>query len=273
MAKKEQQYLDLEGVLKKRLKGKYKFIPKFFINYLKKKIHQEELNGIIKNHETVEGLEFAKAALDEYNLTIEVDGIENIDKSKRYVLAANHPLGGLDGISLLYKMGTEIGETKAIVNDILLNLEKFRPLFEGVNVYGNFSKEQIRILDELYKSDKQIIVFPAGLVSRKIKGKITDLEWKKSFLKKSIQYKRDVVPVFVEGGNSNVFYRFANFRKFIGIKFNIELVLLPDEMFKLKNKTIIIKIGKPIPYQTFDKSKSIKEWVKFVREKTYEMQD
>jgi len=272
MAKEQQQYLDLESVLKKRLKGKYKFIPKFFVNYLKRKIHQEEMNDILKKHEDIEGLEFAKAVLDESNLTVKVEGIENIDKSKRYVLAANHPLGGLDGIALLYKMGTEIGETKAIVNDILLNLEKFRPMFEGVNVYGNFSKEQIRILDELYRSNKQIIVFPSGMVSRKIKGKITDLEWKKSFLKKSIQYKRDVIPVFVDGKNSKFFYRFANFRKFIGIKFNIELVLLPDEMFKFRNKTLTIKIGKPIPYETFDKSKPIKEWVKFVREETYKME-
>ncbi len=166
-------------------------------------------------------------------------------------------------------MGTLVGKTKAIVNDLLLSIEKFKPLFEGVNVYGKFTKEQIQILDELYRSDNQIVVFPSGMVSRKIKGKIQDLEWKKSFIKKAVQYKRDVIPVFIDGRNSNFFYRFANFRKFIGFKFNIELIFLPDEMFLYRNKTITIKLGKPIPYKTFDKSKPIKEWVKIVREKTY----
>lgn len=270
--KEDIQFIDIEGVLKKRLKGKYKFIPGFLFRYLKRKIHQEEINIGLEKFGHLTGLDFLKETLNYIGVDSEVEGMENIDPNRRYVLASNHPLGGLDGVAFIYRIGTEIGEAKAIVNDLLLNFANLKPVFQGVNVYGKFSKSQIKDLDDLYMSDKQILVFPAGLVSRKIKGEITDLPWKKNFLTKAIQYQRDVIPVFIEGQNSKFFYNFANFRKRIGFKFNIELIYLPDEMFNYKGKTIKIKIGKPIPYQTFDKKqKPIKEWVEVVRNEVYKM--
>ncbi len=229
------------------------------------------MNEELKTRGHLSGLPFAEEALKFLDIKVVLEGIENIEKEKQYVFASNHPLGGLDGVAIIYKIGTEIGKTKAIVNDILLNFHNFRPLFAGVNVYGKFSKQQIKKIDKLYRSDIQIIVFPAGLVSRKIKGKITDLKWKKSFITKSIQYKRDIIPVFIGGKNSNFFYNFANLRKFFGFKFNIELIYLPDEMFGYRGKTITIKVGKPIPFETFDKSKHINEWVEYVRSKTYKL--
>ena len=265
--------VDIEKILKKRAPKKYKFIPKFLIKYLKRKVHQDEFNDGLKYFGDKKGLEFIEDALKYLDVKIETVGFENIPKDKKYVFASNHPLGGLDGLAFLLHVGREFGYVKAIINDILLTFKHLQPVLQGVNVYGKFSKKQIMEINQLYESDNQIIVFPAGLVSRKIKGVIKDLPWKKSFLTKSIEYKRDIVPIFIHGVNSNFFYNFANIRKFLGFKFNIELIHLPDEMFNYKGKVIKIEAGKPISYKHFDKSKTKNEWVQYVRQQAYKLKN
>ena len=267
----EKIQIDIHKILKKRAPRKYKYIPRFLIKYLKRKIHQEEFNVGLLDFGNKSGLEFIEEALKYLDITIETIGFENIPKNKKYVFASNHPLGGIDGLSLLLHVGREFGDVKAIINDILLNFKNLQPVLQGVNIYGKFSKQQITEINQLYESDNQIIVFPAGLVSRKIKGVVKDLPWKKSFLSKAIEYKRDIVPVFIHGKNSKFFYNFANFRKFIGFKFNIELIHLPDEMFNYKGKSIKIEAGEPISYKNFDKSKTTKEWVKYIRQQAYKL--
>jgi putative hemolysin len=127
------------------------------------------------------------------------------------------------------------------------------------------------LIEETYAGDYAVLVFPAGLVSRKQDIGIKDLEWKKSFISKSKKYKKDIVPVYIEGRNSNFFYNFAKLRKRIGIKSNFEMLFLPDEMFSQRGKKVIIHIGKPIPYSCFDKSKSENEWAEEVKQIVYRM--
>ena len=96
---------------------------------------------------------------------------------------------------------------------------------------------------------------------------------KKTFVTKSIQSQRDVVPIHFEGQNSNFFYRLANINKMLGIKFNIAMLYLADEMFKNRHKTFRVVIGKPIPWQTFDKSKTPAQWAEHVKGIVYNLKE
>jgi putative hemolysin len=116
-----------------------------------------------------------------------------------------------------------------------------------------------------------MLYFPAGLCSRLIKGEITDLEWKKNFIKQARKYNRDIVPIYFSGQNSKFFYRLAKIRKAIGIKFNIEMIFLPDEMFRQKNSIFDVIIGKPIPISSIDNTKNLQQWCEEIREKCYEL--
>jgi len=212
--------------------------------------------------------------LKHLRITTETIGAEKVlaaGLDKKFVFVSNHPLGGLDGLAIISSVFSYFGKTKAVINDILLNIYSLKPVFHGVNVFGHTTKQQIAALDELYTSDSQIIVFPAGLVSRKYGNVVTDTPWKKSFLTKAIQHKRDIVPVYISGRNSRFFYNFAKIRKLIGIKLNIELVLLPAEVFKYKGNTITITFGNVIPVTTFSQEKPVEDWVAYIREKVYQL--
>ncbi|MDR3059486.1 MAG: 1-acyl-sn-glycerol-3-phosphate acyltransferase [Prevotella sp.] len=268
----EPQILDLDKVLKEKAPQIYNKTPRFVINYLKRKIHLNELNEILTIYADKQGVDFMEAVVEYFNLTLDLSGAENIQGSGRYIFASNHPLGGLDGICLSAVIGKQFNKKiKYVVNDVLYFIKNLQPIFLPVNKYGRQSKQATTTLNEAYNSDDQIITFPAGLCSRRVNGKIYDLDWQKNFILKAIESKRDIVPIHFEGKNSNFFYRFANIRKRLGIKFNIELILLPDEMFKNKNKRFSVIFGEPIPYSYFDNSRSISEWAEYVKEKSYNL--
>jgi len=264
------ELLDLDKVLKIKAPKLYNKIPKFFISYLKRKIHQDELNEILTIYADKEGVDFMVAVVGYFGLKLNVKGLENISKDGRYIFASNHPLGGLDGICLSAVIGEKFDKKiKYPVNDLLLNIRNLRPIFVPINKFGTQSKNAASEINTAFASENQIITFPAGLCSRKINGKISDLEWKKMFILKAIENKRDVIPVYFEAANSKFFYRFANIRKKLGIKFNIELVFLPDEMFKSKGETFTITFGEPIKWEFFDKSKTPAQWAQYVKDKVY----
>lgn len=268
----EPQILDLDKVLAEKAPKIYNKVPRFAINYLKRKIHLDELNEILTIYADKYGVDFMQAVVGYFNLTLETSGLENIQDDKKYIFVSNHPLGGLDGICLSAVIGERFDKKiKYVVNDVLYFIKNLQPIFLPVNKYGLQSKQATSSLNEAYESDNQIITFPAGLCSRQENGKILDLDWQKNFILKAVESRRDVVPVYFEGKNSNFFYRFANIRKRLGIKFNIELILLPDEMFKNKNKSFSITFGEPIPYTFFDNSKSAMQWAQYVKEKSYNL--
>lgn len=249
-------------------------VPQFIVNYLKCIVHEKEFNIFFKNNPDIKNLEFIKAGLDYLDVTIDILGRENLPpKGGKYIFASNHPLGGLDGIATGYLIGKEYdGKVRFFSNDLLMNLHPLQDMFVPVNKTGLQGKGHAEIMKRLYESDNHLITYPAGMCSRKIVGKIVDLDWKKNFISKATEYKRDIVPIYFDGKNSNFFYNLANIRKFLGIKFNVEMLYLADEMFKQKGKHFSIRIGKPIPWETFDKSKSQTNWAKWVKEIVYEMQ-
>ncbi len=267
----EPVFINLEEIIRKKNPRLSKILPKFLINTIKRIIHLEELNAVISKNNKEMGLSFIRKALIDMGTPARVYGTEHIPKAGRFIFASNHPLGGLDGMILINEVGKIYPNIKFIVNDLLLNVKYFGNIFIPVNKLGRQTSEYARLIDETYRSDDQVLYFPAGLCSRKIKGKITDLPWQKNFIQKSIKYQRDIIPVFFEGKNSNFFYSLANIRKLLKIKANIEMFFLVNEMFKQKNKIISVTFGSPISYTLFDSSKTYLGWANFVREKVYSL--
>ena len=264
--------IDVKKVLESKNPALARLIPGFLINYLKRIIHQDELNRFLEENKELRDLKLIAASLDLVQIRYRVFGEENLPKSGRYIFASNHPLGGLDGLVFINEVSKHFSDVKFPVNDILTNLESLSGIFLPVNKHGGQGKDAAAKLEETYASNSQILYFPAGLCSRKRNGKICDLTWHKSFIVKAIKHKRDVVPVFFSGRNSNFFYNLANIRKRLGIGANIEMLYLPDEMFSQKGKEIAIVFGKPVPWQTFDKSKSAPEWADWVKNLSYSLE-
>ena len=256
--------IDIKQVLRQKAPSVARKIPGFMVDYLIRTVHQDELNEILRRYHDKDGVAFMQELIGYFDLNLELVNEENIPAEGRYIFASNHPLGGLDGICLSAIIGGRFdGKIRYLVNDLLLYLSNLRSIFVPINKHGAQGKKNAELIEKAYASDNQIITFPAGLCSRKQNGKIQDTEWKKSFIQKAVEYRRDIVPVFFEGRNSNFFYRLANMRKALGIKMNYEMIYLPDEMFKSKHKTYSIHFGKPIPWQTFDSSRKPAEWAEW----------
>ncbi len=265
-----QKFIDIENVIRNKNDKLIKWLPRFVINYIKRIVHEDDINGIMSRIGHTEGLDFVDGTLNELNVRIKTIGTENIPKKGGIILAANHPLGGLDGMAFMKAVGEVRTDFQFLVNDILLNIKNLAPLFVPVNKLGANPRLASKIIEESYSQDIAILVFPAGLVSRKLSGGVADLEWKKSFIARSIKYQKDVVPVHINGENSAFFYNLARLRERLGLK-NIEMMLLPREMFKQRGHTLTITFGKPIPWTSFDKSRSLTEWAADVRRKVYEL--
>ena len=267
----EKKIIDIDRVFKSKNPKLYKYFPKFLLSILKRIVRQEGINDFIARNKHKQGLDFAEAIADEFSHSYHSVGIDKVPEGRRYIFASNHPLGGLDGMIFLTEVGKKFPKVLFPVNDILLNIENLKDYFVPINKHGSQGREAARKLEEAYASDSQILMFPAGLVSRKINGKITDLEWKRNFVKKAIQHKRDIVPVFVTGQNSNFFYNFANLRKKLGIKVNIEMLFLPGELFKSKNLDVTIIFGKPVTWEELNNGEKPDVWAQKIKELTYNL--
>ena len=266
----ENKLIDIEKVFIDKNPGLFKLIPKPIIKYLKNIIHQDELNEFIDSSKDQKGIAFVERVFSHlFPIEIKHKGLEKIPADGRYMFISNHPLGGLDGLAFILAASEKFENIKFPVNDILMNLEGLKEIFIPINKHGGYSKESARIFEKAIVSDCQILYFPAGLVSRKIKGEIIDVAWKSSFLKKAISSKRDIVPVHISGRNRDFFYNLAKFRSFLGIKANIEMLYLPNEMFKFQSKEIVINFGTPIPYKSINSDLTISEWVLKIREQSY----
>ena len=264
--------VDIENIRRTNEQKYHKYIPSFATSYLKKIIHQDEINVFLVESKDKLGVDFLEACVGFLDANLVVEGEENLPKEGLCTFVSNHPLGGADGVALGYILGKHYnGKVKYLVNDLLMNLHGLAPLCIPINKTGKQSKDFPRMVEAGFQSDSHLIMFPAGLCSRRQNGVIADLEWKKTFITKSIQAKRDVVPIHFGGRNSDFFYNLSNLCKRVGIKSNIAMLYLVDEMFKNKHKTFTVKIGKPIPWQTFDASKTPAQWAQYVKDITYKL--
>ena len=245
-------------------------MPGFLLSYIKRIVHQEEINAFISKHGDKTSFAFVDAIITEFKVNVEYEGLDNVPSDNGCIIASNHPLGGLDAMALIQVISKKRKDLKFIVNDILLQLKNLETLFIGVNKHGKNSAEVFATMDQLYASATAILIFPAGLVSRKQdKGEIKDLDWKKSFVTKARKNQSSIIPVYIEGRNSNFFYTFARARSRLGIKANIEMFYLMDEMYHQKNKTIKIIFGEALQPTAFNESKTDYEWAQIVKDHVY----
>jgi putative hemolysin len=267
----EIQKIDIKKIFYEKSPRLARLIPGFVYAYLKRILHQDFVNGYMERHGDKMGLDFLEPAYQEFNVRMDVRGKEHLPPEGRFLMVANHPLGGFDGSMLIYIMRQHYPKVIFLVNDILMNLKNLEEVFVPINKHGGQSRESVRQLDDAYRSDVQILSFPSGMVSRKIRGKIQDLEWQKNFILKAVQYQRDVIPIHISGKNSNFFYTLAKVRKFLGIKWNLEMLYLADETYKQRDKTFTFTIGRPISHTVFDRTQTPAQWAASVRELVYRL--
>jgi len=268
----EPMKLDVESILNSKNPALSKALPGFVLRYLKRIVHQDELNSFLAQYGHFHDAALIEAGLKEFKIRYSVSGTDNIPASGRFIFVSNHPLGGLDGLVFINEISKRYHDIKFPVNDILLNIKNLSGIFLPINKHGSQSREAATKIEEAFASDSQILYFPAGLCSRKTRGEIKDLEWHKSFISKAMHHKRDIIPAFFSGRNSEFFYKLSNFRKLLGIKANIEMLYLADEMFRQKDKEIKLIFGKRIEWEIFDRSRSVQEWTEWVRERCYELE-
>ena len=271
MTESKPMHVDVAEIIRAKSPKLAKKMPRFVVSLLRRLVHEKDVNEILTKANGATGIDFVNIGVESLELKRQVSGMENIPSEGRFIFVANHPLGGLESLVMMQTINEKFSDFMFVVNDLLMALEPLRPVFIPINKVGKQSRTNAEQLNGLYASDKQVLYFPAGLCSRKIKGEIVDLPWQKNFIVKAVEYQRDIIPIYIGGRNSNFFYRLANWRKRLKIKFNIEMLFLVDEMFKQRGQTITLTIGKPIPYTTFDKSKTPMEWAEWVKEETYKM--
>ena len=268
--------IDIDKILKDKMGDKARYVPGVLTRWLRHIIHQKEVNAFLWEHKDHIGVEWLEDCVKYLDMTLKIEGAENLpDKNdgKLYTFVSNHPLGGADGVALGSIIGRHYdGKFKYLVNDLLMNLPGLAPLCIPINKTGKQSRNFPAMVEAGFQSDSHILMYPAGICSRRQPdGQIRDVKWTKTFLAKSVEYQRDIVPIHFGGQNSDFFYKLANFSDKHIKKVNIAMLFLVDEMYKNVHKTFEVKIGKPIPWQTFDKSKSATEWAQYVKDIVYKL--
>lgn len=267
--------IDIDEILRGKMGSKAKLVPWPLVKWLKHIVHQDQVNAYLWESRHLTGTEWLEDCMRYLDMKLEVVGGENLppkDDGRLYTFVSNHPLGGEDGVALGAIIGRHYdGRFRYLVNDLLMNLPGLAPLCIPINKTGSQSRSFPAMVESGFNSDNHMLMFPAGLCSRRKKGVIRDIAWTKTFITKSVEYKRDVVPIHFGGQNSDFFYRLANISDRYVKKVNIAMLFLVDEMYKNAHKTFRVAIGKPIPWQTFDKSRTPLEWAQFVKDKVYEL--
>ncbi len=277
----ENKMVDVEKALADKNPRLLKLMPKPVLNYVKRTVRQDQINSVIYRNRDKKGWDFLDGVLSELGVNISVNGIEHIPKEGGVFLAANHPMGGLDGMAFMHVVGSVRKDFKFFVNDILMQVDNLVDNFIPVNVFGDNSEEYRQAFNAAYTSKEAVLIFPAGMVSRRHRkpssdqiqktGKkhIEDLLWKRSIVEKAAEFKKDIIPVHIKGFNSKRFYNVGYYRKKVFIEANIEMFYLPDELFTQRGNTIHFEIGKPIPGTHFDNTKTSAEWVQWLKEHVY----
>ncbi|MBP5770809.1 MAG: 1-acyl-sn-glycerol-3-phosphate acyltransferase [Bacteroidaceae bacterium] len=261
--------IDIDQIIRERAGKKARWIPRWLTRLVERLIHQDFINVFLRQEHV--GVDFCEKGVEYLGVTMTVEGLENLPSDDRpCTFVSNHPLGAIDGVALGGIIGRYYdGNVKYLVNDLLMNLKGLAPLCIPINKLGSQARNFPQQVNEAFHSDNHIIMFPAGLCSRLIDGKVHDIPWRKTFISKSIETQRDVIPVHFIGENSPRFYRVARWCKRLGLKFNLAMLLLPDEMYRSRGNHYTVRFGHPIPYQTFDHSRTAAQWAQWVEDEVY----
>jgi putative hemolysin len=251
---KSKKFIDVKGLIGSKNPKLLGWLPSFVINYLRRILHEDEINDFLAKNKNKYDQDFCEAVIEYFNIKVVIKNKELIPKDGPLIIAMNHPLGGMDAIALIAGLNDYRRDLNFIVNDLLMNLTNISNLFVGVNKHGKNDNSIRNQIKNTFESENAICIFPAGLVSRKIDGVVQDLAWKKTFMLYARSLDRTVVPIHIDGELSNFFYRLSNLRTAVGIKANLEMLYLSNELFKQNNKTITFTVGKPIKAREIDKN-------------------
>jgi 1-acyl-sn-glycerol-3-phosphate acyltransferase len=266
-----ERFIDIQRLVKSKSPRLAKWLPGFVFRYLKRILHQDEINAFIEKNGHLYDAEFCEEVIRYFNITIQIEGMEKVPSSGPVIITMNHPLGGMDAVAFVAATKEYRKDLRFIVNDLLMNMKNLSGLFVGVNKHGKNDGSVRQQISDAFESDSALVIFPAGLVSRKIKGKVRDLEWKKTFINYAKKFDQPIVPIYIDGSLSPFFYRLSRFRKFLGIKTNIEMLYLADELFKQRNKTMVFRVGDPIYINHIYPKGDDRELAQMVRGRVYEL--
>lgn len=261
--------ISIRQILKEKKPGLSRLVPQPVVGYIERLVHLQQVNHAFEQYGHLPPLEFIRATLQYMDVTCRIHGMENTDPTGRYIFASNHPFGGMDGMMLAEQIGRRFGDVRVVVTDLLMNIPPLRPIFVPVNKFGAMSQSYARQFDQAFSSSLPLLTFPAGLCSRRIGGRVQDVQWKTSMAKRAAEYRRDIVPVFVQGELSPFFYRLANIRTALRIKLNIEMLFLPDQMFSQAGRTFDIYVGKPVRWQDLAAMGNFRAQTEEIRRRVY----
>ncbi|MDE6489724.1 MAG: glycerol acyltransferase, partial [Muribaculaceae bacterium] len=213
--------IDVDAVMRARLPRHYRYMPRIAVKWLERFIRQDGLNALLESNAGLRGADFCAGVLRDLDVEYRVSGEELLPPptDRKVTLVSNHPLGALDGIALIdYVSRRYGGKVRFVVNDLLTAVEPLRDVFVPINKHGRQNRGDAAGVDEAFASDDPVLVFPAGMCSRRSGDGVRDLAWHKMFVNKSIEYRRTVIPLFFDGENSKFFYNFAKIRTALGIK-------------------------------------------------------
>jgi putative hemolysin len=264
-----EKFIDIEKAIHSKNPNLLKWMPGFVLSYIKKVTHETWMNSVMARIGYLKGLDFVDALVKEFELDVELIGADKIPAKGGVIIAANHPLGGMDGIALMHAIGRHRKDFNFLVNDLLMTFDNFNPLFIPINKHGRNSSDVIKKIDEAYSGDGVVLIFPAGLVSRKLENGIEDLTWRKSFVNKAKKNKKDIILCFIEGNNSKFFYNLASWRKKLGIKANLEMFYLPDEMYKQRGQKVTIHLGEIVSFKELSDDHSDIYWAENLKRRVY----
>lgn len=239
--------IDVDSVLRERVPRLRRYLPDAAVRWLERVICQQRMNEILERTAGLKGVDFARGVLRELNVSYDVKGRWPVDS--RVIFVSNHPLGGLDGLVLASAVSEAFGDAgvRFVVNDLLKAVKPLDDIFLAVNKHGKQSRQAVKLLDEAMLTALPVVMFPAGLVSRRNSaGEIRDLQWQKMVVNKAKEYGRPIIPVHFSGENSSFFYKFARIRAMTGLKFNIEMILLPGEIFRSEGRNFTVTVGEPV---------------------------
>ena len=269
--------IDIDAVLRERLGSRYRFVPRPLVALLKRIVCQDSLNDLLDKTGHLHDAEFCRAVLRELGITYSVVHPERLPApaDRRVIFVSNHPLGGLDGMVLIDLLTSLYGPgLKFVVNDLLMAIDQLKGVFLPVNKLGKQSRDASDNLTRALDGPDPLVIFPAGLVSRRgADGAVADLEWHKMFINKAIASRRDIVPLFFSGRNSNFFYNFAYMRRRMGLRFNVEMALLPAEVFKQRSRNFTIVAGPRVPWNTLSTGSRAAADAREIKDRVYSLKN
>lgn len=230
-------------------------------------LHEKEMKEFSDTYPHYEDIDFVEQVLEYFNISYSTRDVEKerIPTEGRVVIIANHPIGTLDGLALIKLISEVRHDLKVVANEMLMAVKPLHNMLLPVNnMHGGTPKQHLSAIQKHLNNDGALIIFPAGEVSRLRPQGVRDTRWHSGFLRIAKQAKSPILPVYIDGKNSPLFYSVSMIYK------PLATVLLVKEMFKQRKKHLPMRIGELIPCEAYSQlALPLKEQVKLFKRHLY----